>query len=183
MPSDSTVATNDSIESKPKKKSSAKKKDVLILHNLSTQIQDTLQNAKGLHFQQVWQRFCYNYRTRKKDSTNTPGVLFIDLDNYSKKRISNEIAEYKSLSFDEDGKQLIYLATKDTSKIEQKVFDVRYFSNQADSAIILANTSSVELPNNWIFNENSSYFAKNGKRVIIGSAPKQAPKRHHYSRL
>lgn len=177
MPSNSTVATNDTIESKPKKKSSAKKKDILIVHNLSTQIQDTLQNAKDYTFNKYGNAFAAIIEPEKKDSTDTPGVLFIDLDNYSKKRISNEIAEYKSLSFDENGKQLIYLATKDTSKIEQKVFDVRYFSNQADSAIILANTSSVELPNNWIFNENSNpYFSKNGKRVIIGSAPKQAPK-------
>ena len=174
---DTTTLATDTIKSKPKKKNNGKKKEVIVLHNLTTQTQDTLQNTKDYIFNKYGNSFAAVIEPEKKDSTDTPGVLFIDLNNYTKKRISNEKAEYKSLSFDESGNQLVYLATKDTSKVEQKVFDLRYFSNKADSAIILANASSVELPNNWIFNENSSpNFSKNGKRIIIGSAPQQAPK-------
>ena len=174
---DTTATATDSIKAKPKKESNSKKKEALILHNLITQTQDTLQNAKDFVFNKYGNSFATIIEPEKKDSTDTPGVLFIDLNNYAKKRISNEKAEYKSLNFDETGNQLVYLATKDTSKVEQKVFDLRYFSNKADSAIILANTSSVELPDNWIFNENSNpIFSKNGKRIIIGSAPQQAPK-------
>lgn len=81
------------------------------------------------------------------------------------------------MRFDEAGEQLVYLATTDTSKVEQKVFDVRYFKNGADSAVVLAKTSTVKLPDNWIFNENCSpYFSENGNRIILGSAPKQAAK-------
>ncbi len=174
---DTTATASDSIKVKPKKKSNSKKKEALVLHNLLTQTQDTLQNAKDFVFNKYGNSFAAIIEPDKKDSTETPGVLFIDLNNYSKKRISNEKAEYKSLSFDDAGKQLVYLSTKDTSKVEQKVFDVRYFSNKADSAIILANINTVGVPENWIFNENSNpYFSKSGKRVIIGSAPKQAPK-------
>ena len=172
-----TVSTKtDSIANKPKKKKNGKKKDVLILHNFITQTEDTLQNTKDYAFNKYGNAFAAIIEPEKKDSTETPGVLFIDLNNYSKKRISNEKAEYKSLSFDDAGKQLVYLSTKDTSKVEQKVFDVRYFSNKVDSAIILANINTVGVPENWIFNENSNpYFSKSGKRVILGSAPKQAP--------
>ena len=174
---DTTATATDSIKAKPKKESNSKKKEALILHNLITQTQDTLQNAKDFVFNKYGNSFATIIEPEKKDSTDSPGVLFIDLNNYAKKRISNEKAEYKSLNFDETGNQLVYLATKDTSKVEQKVFDLRYFSNKADSAIILANTSSVELPDNWIFNENSNpIFSKNGKRIIIGSAPQQTPK-------
>ena len=174
---DTTSNTNDSNVSKPTKKKNGKKKEVLILHNLSTQKKDTLENTKDYLFNKFGNAFAAIVEPEKKDSTDTPGVVFIDLNDYTKKRISNEKAEYKSLSFDENGAQLVYLATKDTSKIEQKQFDVRYFSNKTDSAIILTKTSDIELPNNWIFNENSNpYFSKNGERIIIGSAPKQAPK-------
>ncbi|NLZ95889.1 MAG: S9 family peptidase [Bacteroidales bacterium] len=174
---DTTLNAVDSIKTKAKKKSSDKNKESLILHNLLTQTHDTLHNAKDFIFNKYGNSFAAIIEPEKKDSTDTPGVLFIDLNNYSKKRISNEKAEYKSLRFDEAGNQLIYLSTKDTSKVEQKTFDVRYFTNKADSAIILANASTLELPNNWIFNENSNpYFSKNGKRVIIGSAPRQAPR-------
>ncbi len=173
----STNVETDSIVSKPKKKNNTKKKEVLILHNLFTQAEDTLQNTKDYIFNKYGNAFAVAIEPEKKDTTETPGVIFINLNNYTKKRISNEKAEYKSLRFDDAGNQLVYLSTKDTSKVEQKVFDVRYFTNKADSAIILADTNTVNLPNNWIFNENSSpYFSKNGNRILIGSAPRQATK-------
>lgn len=172
-----TTLATDSIKSKPKKKDNGKKKEVVILHSLSTQQQDTLHNTKDYTFNKFGNAFAAIIAPEKKDTTETPGVIYIDLDNYAKKRVSDEKAEYKSLRFDDAGKQLVYLSTKDTSKVAQKVFDLRYFSHSADSAIILADTTTMGLPNNWIFNENSSpYFSENGKRLLIGSAPKQAPK-------
>ena len=178
LPKDTTnVASNDTATNNTKKKDKDKDKELLILHNLKTQKQDTLRNATDFVFNKYGNAFATIIAPDKKDSTDTPGVIFIDLNNYSKKRISNEEAEYKSLRFDEAGEQLVYLATTDTSKVEQKVFDVRYFKNGADSAVVLAKTSTVTLPDNWIFNENSSpYFSKNGERIILGSAPKQATK-------
>ena len=169
---DTTTTTVDSIKNKE-----TKKKEVVILHNIKTQKQDTLQDIKEYTFSKYGNSFAAIIEPDKKDSITTTNVLHIDLINYNKKRISEEDAEYKSLQFDEAGDQLVYLSTKDTSKIEQKRFDIRYFSNKTDSAIILANTENVVLPNNWIFNENSNpYFSKNGKRIIVGSAPQQVAK-------
>lgn len=177
-PNDTTTITpNDTVANNPKKKEKDKSKELLVLYNLTTQKQDTLQNTTDYIFNKYGNAFATIIAPDKKDSTDTPGVVYIDLNNYAKKRISSEKAEYKSLSFDEAGEQLVYLATKDTSKVEQKVFDVRYFKINADSAVVLAKTSTVELPNNWIFNENSSpYFSKNGNRIMLGAAPKQAEK-------
>ncbi|MDD3728559.1 MAG: prolyl oligopeptidase family serine peptidase [Dysgonamonadaceae bacterium] len=163
-------------ESKNNKKKE-KDKEVLVLHNLKTHQQDTLLNAKEYIFNKYGNAFATIIEPDKKDSTDTPGVIFIDLNNYSKKRISNEKAEYKSLSFDESGEQLVYLSTQDTSKVEQKVFNLRYFNQKADSAVILATAKTAKLPTNWIFNENSNpNFSKNGKRILLGTAPQQAPK-------
>ena len=47
---DTTATVSDSIKVKPKKKSNSKKKEALVLHNLLTQTQDTLQNAKDFVF-------------------------------------------------------------------------------------------------------------------------------------
>lgn len=174
---DSTSVVNDSIKTNSQKKSKSKKKEVLILHNLKTQKQDTLHNTKEYVFNKYGNVFAATIQPDKKDSTDTPGVIFIDLENFDKKLISNEKAEYKSLRFDDAGEQLVYLSTKDTSKIEQKVYDIRYYKHNADSAIILADTTIANLPKNWIFKENSyPYFSDNGKRIIVGSSPKQAPK-------
>lgn len=177
MGADTISVTTDSIKSKPKKKDISKKKEVVVLHNLITQQKDTLQNTKEYIFNKYGNAFAAVIEPEKKDSTVIPGVIYIDLNKYDKKRISNGKAEYKSLRFDDRGEQLAFLSTKDTSKVDQKVFDVLYFKHNADSAIVIADTTTLGLPANWIFNENSyPYFSENGKRIIIGSAPKQTTK-------
>ena len=158
-------------------KKDKKEKDLLILHNLITQYEDTIRNAKDHLFNKFGNAFAVNTEPDKKDTTRTPEVLFFDLKNDVRQTISKEKAEYKSFAFDEQGEQLVYLATKDTSKIEQKAFEVRYFKKGADSAVVIAGKSVAGLPAGWIFNEFSTpRFSKNGERIVIGAAPKQAPK-------
>lgn len=159
------------------KNKSAQPNDLLIIRNLNTNTEDTIKNSKEFAFNKFGNSLVVAVEPEKKDSTDTHKVLFFDLKNGIKKQISGEKMEFKSFSFDESGNQLVYLTTKDTSKIEQKIFDVRYFKNGLDSAVILASRTSKGLPDNWIFNENSRpSFSKNGERILIGAAPKQAPK-------
>lgn len=168
---------NEEVDTTIVKDKSKKPKELLIVRSLITQKEDTIKNAKSFQFSNFGNALAVIVEPKKKDSTDTPGVVYFDLKNNDKKRISNEKMEYKSLSFDENGGQLVYLATSDTSKIEQKVFDVRYFTQNLDSAITLAKKDVSGLPKGWIFNENSRpSFSKNGERIIIGAAPKQAPK-------
>ena len=159
------------------KNKSAKPNDLLIIRNLNTNTEDTIKNSKEFAFSKFGNSLVVAVEPEKKDSTDTHKALFFDLKNGIKKQISGEKREFKSFTFDESGNQLVYLTTKDTSKIEQKIFDVRYFKNGLDSAVILASRTSKGLPDNWIFNENSRpSFSKNGERILIGAAPKQAPK-------
>ena len=159
------------------KKKDNKPKELLVIRNLKTQQEDTVRNAKNVLFNKFGNALAITIEPEKKDSLDKAGVLFIDLKKDVKKRISNEKAEYKSFAFDEEGTQLVYLATKDSSKVEQKSFEVRYFRVDADSAVIIADKETQGLPPNWIFNENSApSFSKNGERIIIGAAPKQMAK-------
>ncbi len=159
------------------KKESFKPKDLIILHNTFTQHKDTIRNAKEYIFNKYGNSFAVSIEPDKKDSTDVRRVIFFNLETGLQKIISLEKAEYKSLSFDEKGEQLVYLTTKDTSKLEQKSFDVRYFKSGADSAVILAGKNPEGMPDGWIFSEHASpRFSKNGKRIIISPAPKQAPK-------
>ena len=165
------------VDTTEKKNKSAKPKELLVIRNIITQNEDTVPNAKEYLFSKFGNSLAAIIEPDKKDSTDTPGVLFYDLKKNISTRISNEKAEYKSLAFDENGEQLLYLATRDTSKIEQKVFDVRYFRHGNDSAVILADRNASGLPEKWIFNEFSApQFSKNGERIILGAAPQQAPK-------
>ncbi|MDR1742616.1 MAG: prolyl oligopeptidase family serine peptidase [Dysgonamonadaceae bacterium] len=151
--------------------------ELLIIRNLRTNKEDTLRNAKMLVFNKFGNSLAVSIEPEKKDSLDKPCILFFDFKKGTQKRISNERAEYKSFAFDENGEQLVYLATKDTSKIEQKVFDVRYFRINSDSAVVIADKTASGLPEKWIFTDNAApRFSKDGQRILIGSAPKQAPK-------
>lgn len=165
------------VDTAIEKSKSAKPKEALIIRNLTTKLEDTVLNAKEYTFSKYGNSLAIVIEPDKKDSIDKPGILFFDLKKNISKRISLEKAEYKSLSFTEDGEQLVFLSTKDTSQIAQKVYDLRYFQNGNDTAFILADRNAKGLPENWIFNEHASpKFSKNGKRVIIGAAPCQPPK-------
>ena len=177
MGSHIAYAITEKADTTEKKNNSAKPKELLIIRNIATQQEDTVRNAKENLFSKFGNSLAIIIEPDKKDSTDRPGILFYDLTKNISKRISNEKATYKSLAFDESGEQLIYLASRDTSKTEQKVFDIRYFRNGNDSAMVLADRNASGLPENWIFNEFSTpRFSKNGSRIILGAAPRQAPK-------
>ncbi len=159
------------------KKSKIKQKDLLIIRNLETGKEDSIRNTGISLFNKYGNSFATTIVPDKKDSTDIKRVLFIDLTSGARKDISKDSIDYKSLSFDEAGSQLVYMATRDTSNIEQKSYDIRYFKIGADSAKIIANSGSKGVPTGWIFNDNSSpSFSKNGNRIIVGSAPRRAPK-------
>lgn len=158
-------------------KKDAKQEEILILRDLLTQKEDTFRNAKEHIFNRFDNSFAVAIQPDIKDSTDFPRVEFIDLDNNIRKTVSNERLEYKSFVFDEPGKQLVYIATGDTSKIEQKIYDLRYYKSGSDSATVLANENISGMPEGWIFNEYASpVFSKDGKRILIGAAPRQSPK-------
>ena len=115
-----------------KEKKKEKSEELLILQDLVSQRQDTIPHAKEHLFSKFGNAFAVVIQPEKKDSTDVPGILFFDFNKQGQKRISAEKREYKSLAFDEPGTQLVYLSTADTSKVEQKRFDVRYYSMGAD---------------------------------------------------
>ena len=147
----------------------------MLLLNLETMREDSIRYAKEYIFNKFDNSFAAIIQPGKKEEKEKEYLIFVDLYNNQKKIISNNRSIYKSLAFDEPGNQLTYLSTNDSSKIEQKIYELGYFHIGADSAIMLANSSAVGLPESWIFNEHSSpSFSKNGKRIILGAAPQQA---------
>ena len=155
----------------------SKEKKAVILRDLVSQHEDTLYNVKEHVFNRWGNAFAVIIQPDDKDSIDVRRVEFFDLVNNTRKTISSDQKEYRSLVFDEPGGQLTYLATGDTSKVEQKEYDLRYYSVESDSARVLADRSALGLPEGWIFNEYASpSFSKNGERILIGAALKQPPK-------
>lgn len=158
-------------------KKDAREKEVLILRNLLTQKEDTFRNAKEYVFNRFDTSFAVSIQPENKDTTDFARVELVEISKNIKKIISGEDVEYKSLTFDEAGEQLVYIATGDTSKTEQKIYDLRYYKSGLDSALVFADKSITGIPEHWIFNEYASpRFSKDGSRILIGAAPRKEPK-------
>lgn len=158
-------------------KKDAREKEVLILRNLLTQKEDTFRNAKEYVFNRFDTSFAVSIQPENKDTTDFARVELVEISKNIKKIISGEDVEYKSLTFDEAGEQLVYIATGDTSKTEQKIYDLRYYKSCLDSALVFADKSITGIPEHWIFNEYASpRFSKDGSRILIGAAPRKEPK-------
>lgn len=77
----------------------------------------------------------------------------------------------KSLSFDESGNQIAYLASSDTSK--NKVYDLWYWNSNNSSCSKMVDSATTAMPKGQCVSENSSlWFSADGKKLFFGTAPK-----------
>ncbi|MBC7745408.1 MAG: S9 family peptidase [Flavobacterium sp.] len=154
--------------------SSFKEGNDLILRNLSDSLEtvfkyvtDYIISKNGLHL-------AYVCAGSNKDSLTKPGVYWYDITNKKLLKLSTGIGQYKNLAFDESAKQLAFLSEKAIINTPQKFYDLYYYTNLQDSAIILANRNTIGMPVNWMVNDNGKvFFSKNGKKIFFGTSPVQ----------
>jgi dipeptidyl aminopeptidase/acylaminoacyl peptidase len=91
--------------------------------------------------------------------------------------IAREMGKTRIIAETGAGQHGVATATGDTSKTEQKIYDLRYYKSGLDSALVFADKSITGMPEHWIFNEYASpRFSKDGSRILIGAAPRKEPK-------
>ena len=81
--------------------------------------------------------------------------------------------DVRSLSLDEKGEQLAFVAERDSSKKEsQKFYKLFYYKNNTDSAWQLADKFTMGMPAKWGISEYSNIsFSKSGNRLFFGTTP------------
>ena len=84
----------------------------------------------------------------------------------------------KNYSLDEQGKQLSFVAERDSSaKALQKFFKLWYYQTGADTAVVMAEKNTIGMPIGFTISDNAVIrFSKNGKKVFFGTAPVQPAK-------
>lgn len=92
--------------------------------------------------------------------------------------ISNGANEYRNMSVDEAGRQVVFVAERDSSaKSLQRFYKLWYWRNGFDSARLLADRNTPGMMLNWTISEHAELsFSKSGKRIFFGTAPVRAPK-------
>ena len=157
-----------------KKESNKKPKTSPVLHVLDLNTGDTTQIWKAENYQ--WSDneayLVYTKKGAEKDSLNEAGVYLYDLAKKQTKKISQGKGTYKGFTFDDEVKQLTFLADKTPEKSLLKEFNLYYYTATQDSAIILADKNTAGIPKNWfVSGDGNVSFSQSGERLFFGLAP------------
>jgi dipeptidyl aminopeptidase/acylaminoacyl peptidase len=162
-------------EEKKKAENNDKKEDegtLLVVRNLWNNKQDSLALTTEYFFDKNGKHLLVESAANIKDSIKA-SVNLIDLLYWKKQRIFYGFNDAKGYSFDEEGTQISFIAERDSIKKEsQKFYQLFYFKNNFDSAVMIVNKTSQGMPVKWSVSEFGNIsFSKSGKRLFFGTAP------------
>ena len=158
----------DDEAAKPKSKDGTE----LILRNLKTGIETNFKHVTDYIISKNGKHLAFVSTGSKKDSVNKPGVYYYDIEKLKLIKISSGKGQYKSLAFDESGRQLAFSSEKSPEKTLQKFYKLYYFSPLQDSAVVITDRYTAGMPANWNVNgDGKVYFSKNGEKLYFGTAP------------
>ena len=167
-------AIDDSVKVKDKEEDKA---HTLILRNLHTFTEDTIKDVTEYSFSRNGKGFAAILKPNPKDSVNKPGVLYMNLRDYSKNIVSSGKTEYSDISLSESGSKLTFITTSDSLKKEIKEYNLYYYTPSLDSAMVIADKHIQGMPEKWSISENyQPVFSKDEKRLLFGIAPIPLPK-------
>ncbi len=108
-----------------------------------------------------------------KDSNSKAMVLIYNLVTEKIDTVMKGFNDGKNFSFDEEGKQLAFVAERDSStKALQKFYKLWYYTNGQDSAKLLAEKNTVGMQLGFTISENAVIrFSRDGKKLFFGTAP------------
>ncbi|MFT6972542.1 MAG: hypothetical protein ACJAXX_003125, partial [Roseivirga sp.] len=107
------------------------------------------------------------------DSLNPAAVFAFQTKGMKLMTLNQGMKDYKKMTPDEDGEQLVFFATNSEKKEEDKYFNLMYWKAGAEAAKIVADTTTKGLPQNWMVSDNSNpKFSESGRRLYFGTAPR-----------
>ncbi|MEP7324006.1 MAG: prolyl oligopeptidase family serine peptidase [Saprospiraceae bacterium] len=173
-----TTKTKISDSTKTKKpEPNTKEGSTLIIHSLL--------NGSDLSFNHVFEyalskkgnSLAFTTSASKKDSLQLPGVFLMNLLSGKIDTITHGSIDAKKLCFNEEGDQLAFVATLDSTTAQVKKYHLRYYQPGMDSAIIRIDNNTPGLKAGWHVSDNGTVrFSKDGTRLLFGTAMIPTPK-------
>ncbi len=113
-----------------------------------------------------------------KDSNSKAYVLLYNLASEKTDTLMRALNDGKNFAFDEEGKQLAFVAERDSStKALQKFYKLWYYTNLMDSSKMIAEKMTVGMMLGATISENAKLeFSKDGRKLFFGTAPITAAK-------
>ena len=112
--------------------------------------------------------------TLKKDSIDSVAVKVFDTRSLKLQKIFERPGFAKKITSTNDGKQVAFLFTQDTSKIKR--YGLYLWDEKMQDAQLIADTSKAGIYAGWEVSENGNLnFAEDGSKLYFGTAPKKMP--------
>jgi dipeptidyl aminopeptidase/acylaminoacyl peptidase len=146
----------------------------LVLRNLATGEEKVYKLVSEYFFNKKGNVLLYETTKKTGDAKIKPLVVRVDLASGKAATILTGFNDAKSYRMDELGKQLAFVAERDSSaKSLQKFYKLYYHTEGADSALMIVDKNTNGIPNNWMVSDNGQAisFSKTGKRLFFGTAP------------
>lgn len=110
-----------------------------------------------------------SFITQTEDSLVHSKLFLIKPEKTSSKEVMSRDGYAQKLAISEQGKQLGFLFSSDTSKM--KIYKLYYWEEKMDVAKELVNSASVGMNKGWSVSENGRlYFSENGERLFFSTA-------------
>lgn len=166
----------DTLILKNKKKKKKKKKwnkengKTLTIKNLETGASKDVPYVRSYVWAKEAKRLALN--STGNDSTFEAGVYLYEPAQNQIQPLYRTAGHYKTLVFDEAGKQLAFVADLDTTEARIRPFQLHYWQEKMDSAQVIATSTAPFLPKDWRISEYfKPIFSKDGEQLFFGMTP------------
>ena len=163
---------------KNKKKAKKEKQDgnVLVVINTLTGKKTQVKNVDSYAINADATRLAVLVNPDKKNKKLKSSATLYDLTDMTSSILSQGKKYYGHANFSMDGRQLVFLASTDTTTTGNKHCSL-FYTKDGQTEEIIPQGYTKNLPEGWSVNENSKpEFSQNGKRILLGVAPYRAPK-------
>lgn len=149
----------------------------LVIRYLPSMKEDTIKNVTSYTLSKPGNKIALVTSPAKKDSLLQPGIWLWNVASRKADTISRGHGTFVQFTFDESGRQLAYMGSRDSAKAYQKFHSLYYYKTGQDTATIAITKASNGMPAKWSVSENNTLaFSKNGEKLFFGTAPIRAPK-------
>ncbi len=150
----------------------------LVLRNLTTGTAKSFKFVSEYLLDEKGSNLLIETTKNSKDTSSKAQVFLYNLQTGKTDTILRSFNDAKNFAFDKEGKQLIFVAERDSSsKSLQKFYKLWYFKPGMDSASLLTDKNTVGMRVGFTVSEHyTPRFSKDGKKIFFGTAPIQAAK-------
>lgn len=150
----------------------------LVVRNLANGATKSFKMVSEYVLDEKGTRLLVETTKNSKDTNSKAYVLMHQLATGRTDTIMRAFNDAKNYVFDEDGKQLAFVAERDSSsKALQKYSKLWYYQAGADTAVVRVAKNTIGMPIGFTVSDNALLrFSKNGKKLFFGTSPMQPPK-------